>query len=76
MLSNPNYVTNPNVLITWAQLRKICYIIIRNTNVIKFIPFFDKVSSSKCTKCTIAQEKTSSLKYNRPAQRNLILRGF
>ena len=29
------------------------------------IPFFDKVSSSKCTKCAIAPEETSILKYNR-----------
>ena len=31
----------------------------------------DKFSSSKWTKCTIAQEKTSLLKYNRSAQRHL-----
>ena len=48
----------------------------RNINVIKLIPFFDKFSSSKCTKCTIAQENTSLLKYNRSARRNFILRDF
>ena len=62
MLGNLNYVRNPNVVITLLSLCKICYVIMRNINIIKLIPFFNKVSSSKCTKYTIAQGKTSLLK--------------
>ena len=55
MLRNLNYIRSPNVIITLLSLRKICYVNMPNINVKKFIIFFDKVSSSKCTKCTIAR---------------------